>query len=324
VERSASGDGGSTVNDQPYFDVYPITQADPTLVLQVVTTLLAGTPDARVSLDPKTGALAVLARPSVHKTIKAIIDQMQHRGVVVEVIKLRRLDPQTAAQQIAKLFGGDTSASTSSSGSSYRSSTPAASTGGPRVEPDPVSGSLTIVGSQAQVDTIKAWLVKMGEAGAGPPSLAQETRQPFRMIPLGGRAGETALEQAARIWSAQHGNKVRIINPEADKSAEEESAAPPAAPRGPAPAPAGPRAAPEGKGKAMPRIGAPGILDRPLHQPPRLPTDVTRTTRPKVYYVSEPAVAAQPAGNDAAPTDATKEKAPPSKGKKRRSRSRQK
>src|SRR5262249_3165746 len=79
-EERSPGDSTTPVNEQPYFDVYPVTQADPNLVLQVVTTLLAGTPDARVSLDPRSGSLAVLARPSVHKTIKAIIDQMQHKG----------------------------------------------------------------------------------------------------------------------------------------------------------------------------------------------------------------------------------------------------
>ena len=89
----------------PQFVPYTITRADPTLVLQVLTTLLAGTPDARMSLDPKSGNLAILARPAIHATVRAIIDEMEGKGPLVEVFKLRKLDPQAAVLGINKLFG---------------------------------------------------------------------------------------------------------------------------------------------------------------------------------------------------------------------------
>ena len=68
-DSSASDNAQPKAIETPQFAVYAVTKADPALVENVIKVLLAGTPDARVSLDPKSGKLAVLARPSVHLTI---------------------------------------------------------------------------------------------------------------------------------------------------------------------------------------------------------------------------------------------------------------
>lgn len=241
-EGGSSGtSSGATPIETPQFAVYGVTKADPALVENVIKVLLAGTPDARVSLDPKTGKLAVLARPSVHATIKAILREMENDGVAVEVIKLRRLDPQAAVLQINKLFGG----SSDPTGKTV-------SANAPRVEADTVNMQLTIVGTAAQVETIKAWLVKMGEVGAGGnPAQAAALRSQYRVLELGGRAGEAALERALKAWEATHGNKVKIINA---GGVQEEDAAPDVeklrAPKASSAPPAGKSAAPKGTPKA--------------------------------------------------------------------------
>ena len=72
---------------------------------------------------------------------------------------------------------------------------------------------ITIVGTAAQVELIKAWLVKMGEFGAGGNAAdVAASRAPYRVLELGGRAGEAALERALKAWERTHGNKVKIIS----------------------------------------------------------------------------------------------------------------
>jgi hypothetical protein len=62
---------------QPAPVVYVIGSTDPDLAFTTVTTLLAGTPNTRISLDRNTGALWVTAPPPVHKTVQAIIRELQ-------------------------------------------------------------------------------------------------------------------------------------------------------------------------------------------------------------------------------------------------------
>jgi len=67
----------NSVPAAPYFAIYPTGKADPVAAHNVISTLLAGTPGLRVSLDRQLGNLAVLGPPSAHKTIQAIIDGLQ-------------------------------------------------------------------------------------------------------------------------------------------------------------------------------------------------------------------------------------------------------
>jgi hypothetical protein len=56
---------------------HAVASVDPDLVYKIVTTLLNGTPDVRISLDRNTGTLWVSAKPSVQKTVQAIMTEMQ-------------------------------------------------------------------------------------------------------------------------------------------------------------------------------------------------------------------------------------------------------
>ena len=110
----------------PQVEVYTINTADPQSTLKVMQTLLAGLPDVRMDIDPKTNNLIVLARPAQHATIRATLDQMQHDARQVEVIRLRMVDPQMAVLSINKLFGGgDASKGGTGTASRCRSDYPA-------------------------------------------------------------------------------------------------------------------------------------------------------------------------------------------------------
>jgi type II secretory pathway component GspD/PulD (secretin) len=193
--------GSATPGDlegQPQFATYSIDTADPQLTEKVMQTLLAGLPDVRMNLDPKTNTLFVLARPAQHATIRATLAQLQQDARRVAVFRLRMVDPQTAVQAINKFFGGGTDASKSGSG--------------PQVEADLNTRQLMIRGSTAQIDQIKSMLQQMGETDAN--SMVTTGGGKMRMLPLSQRSLGSALERIQEIWPTMHpNNKIRVVAP---------------------------------------------------------------------------------------------------------------
>lgn len=185
------------LNQTPQLEVYSVAPADPNSVLAVVQTLLAGSPDARVAIDPKTGNLIALCKPSEHATIKATLEQLQADPRKIEVIPLSKVDPQTAAASLKKLFGiGETPDPNK-----------------PQIEVDTTAKQLLVRATQSQLEQIKLLLEKMGESGeAG----AEATRGGnVRMVPLTGRAAQDALDRALEIWPTVHRNRIRVVRPSA-------------------------------------------------------------------------------------------------------------
>jgi type II secretory pathway component GspD/PulD (secretin) len=260
--RPASGDA-PTVIETPQLEVYTVTTADPDAVLQVLRTLLAGAPDVRLDKDTRTGNIVAHARPAQHATIRATIEQMQKDSRQVEVIKLRKLDPQSAVLAINKLFGvaeGTTNASA------------------PSVDADPSSMQLLIRGSQSQIEQIRELLAKMGEQPAdGSESLAD--RSNVRMIPLTGRSAESAIEQIESLWPAVRANKIRIVTPSDGAGAEREGAS--------------------GNGRLSVRVPVPpGFMQRSARPAARTANPAAAGTQPAGTQpaAAQPAASGQPAG----------------------------
>jgi type II secretory pathway component GspD/PulD (secretin) len=225
------GASASTI-ETPQLEVYDVGVSDPTSVLQILQTLLAGYADVKLTTDPQTGKLVALARPTQHATIKATIGQMQREARQVEVIYLKVVDPQTAIAAIGRLFGGEAGAA-----------------GAPKVEADSVTRQLLVRGSPAQIEQIRGLLVKMGEQPSDGAVQSTE-RSNVRMLPLGSRSARTALEQLEAVWPTMRQNKIRIVTPAANirsnfpagTVAPSNEVSPPTVP-GPA-APANPQAVP--------------------------------------------------------------------------------
>ena len=193
--------GGAGGIDAPQMEVYPVTHADPTSVLEVMQTLLGDDDEVRLASDPKTGNLVALARPEQHRTIRATIDQMQQDRREVEVIRLRLVDPQLAMMSIEKLFGpveGEESVDPNA----------------PRVDADLTHRSLLVRGSSAQVAEIRALLAKMGEGGTdgGDRSLGSG-RGNLRMLPVDAATARRALDQMNNLWPAVRKNTIRVVSP---------------------------------------------------------------------------------------------------------------
>jgi len=186
-------------DEEPYLVVYPVTDADSESVLAVMQTLLAGVPDVRLAVDPKTGNLVAFARPTQHKTIQATLEQMQRDASVVEVIYLQVVDPQLAVLSINKLFGGG-----------GEDPDPKA----PQVDADPTTGQLLLRATRSQLEQIRTLLEKMGESDTYDPSLARGGN--VRLLPLTGRSALSALEQVQQIWPTMRANKIRVVTPSSD------------------------------------------------------------------------------------------------------------
>ena len=193
-------EGAGRMGGMPQLEVYSVAGADPQSALSVLQTLLTGQPDIRLLVDPKTNNLVAMARPAQHATIRATLAQLQRDAQRVEVIRLARLDPETAATSINKLFGsGDAGKGTV-----------------PQVDANPASRQLMIRGSEAQISQIRGLLEKMGEVFPAGGDATQGGR--VRTLPYGSSAARSALERIQEIWPSLRPNKIRVVSPSAVSS----------------------------------------------------------------------------------------------------------
>ncbi len=170
-------------------EVYDIAPADPESVLRVTQTLLAESPGVRLAIDPKTGYLIALARPTEHATIRATIDQMRKDAQGVEVLQLRVLDPQIAVLAIGKLFGTDPQKA-------------------PSVDADLSNRQLLIRGSAGQIAEVRTLLKKMGETFGDSGGMAGGK---LRLLPMDGESAEQLVDRLKVLWPALGSNELRFI-----------------------------------------------------------------------------------------------------------------
>ena len=176
----------------PVFQTHSVRSADSATVFDVLQTLLAGTPDARIAIDPKTNAIVAWARPETQQVIVKSIMEMEGSGQDFKVIDLKRLDPAQALLTINKFFG-----ITEEGGD------------GPIVDGDPTTGKLWIRGTTDQITLVEKLLVEL-EGGDSLGALSEKVR----ILPYTGRAAEEALGQVEALWPVTgRANKIRTISP---------------------------------------------------------------------------------------------------------------
>ncbi|MFO0903627.1 MAG: secretin N-terminal domain-containing protein [Pirellulales bacterium] len=190
-----------TAAEQPQLEIYTMGGADSNAVLQVLQTILAGASDVRLAIDPKTGNIVALAKPSQHATIKATLTEMQKDASDIEVFLLRRVDPQVVTVAINKLYGGD-------------EKSPGA--GAPKVDSDPTTRQLFVRGTPAQIAQVKTLLSKMGEGETVSPGEETIDRGNVRTLPITGRSADSVLQQLETLWPTVRANRIRIVRPSSD------------------------------------------------------------------------------------------------------------
>ncbi|WP_254507560.1 secretin N-terminal domain-containing protein [Anatilimnocola floriformis] len=177
---------GNAVIEQPQLEVYSVNNADPAAALAVLQALLAGIPDVRIQLDPKSGNIIAHCRPAQHATIVALLEQMQKDATKFTVFKLHKNDPQAVALHINELFGADKGVLNA-----------------PKVVSDATNMQIAVRASPAQLAQIEGLLKDMGELGGAGGAINPAQREHVRIISNGtGRSALAAVEQIEQMWKA--------------------------------------------------------------------------------------------------------------------------
>ncbi len=185
-----SGDGSAV--SLPEFGTHIVNNADVATVFDVLQTLLAGTPEARIAVEPKTKAIVASARPETHAIIEKSIAEMEGSGQEFKVIDLKRLDPAQTLLTINKFFGV-----TEEGGE------------GPIVDGDPATGKLWIRGTADQIAKVEKLLAEL----EGVDTLGG-LGDKVRILPFTGRAAEDALLQVESLWPVTgRRNQIRTLTP---------------------------------------------------------------------------------------------------------------
>ena len=192
TEVVLAGEGDGEEATLPVFQTHAINIADTTTVFDVLQTLLDGTPDARIAIDPKTNAIVAFARPQTHKMIQKSIAEMEGNGQDFKIIALRRLDPAQALLTINKFFGIDEGSSD-----------------GPTVDGDPETGRLWVRGTTDQIAIVERLISEL----EGSDSMG-ELSDKVRILPYTGKAAEDALLQIQSLWPITgRKNMIRFVAP---------------------------------------------------------------------------------------------------------------
>ncbi len=188
----ATADSGSAEIALPEFRTHTVKGADVAIVFDVLQTLLAGTPDARIAVEPKTKSIVAWARPETHQVIAKSITEMEGSGQQFKVIDLKRLDPTQALLTINKFYGV-----TEAGGD------------GPIVDGDPATGKMWIRGTADQIAQVEELLSELeGEDSLG------VLGDKVRILPYTGRAAEEALMQVEGLWQITgRRNQIRTLTP---------------------------------------------------------------------------------------------------------------
>ena len=153
----------------------------------------------RIVTDAKANTVTVMGPPDVQATARATIEQMRGEADEFDVIPLRVVDAYNASSAIRRLFGDPRD-----------SKSPDA----PYVEADSDAQQISIRGSKLQLTRIRELLTKMGEPALTADSSSGPGRK-MRVIPLGGRAARSTLEEIERVWPQLRANPIRVVTPSA-------------------------------------------------------------------------------------------------------------
>ncbi|MCC7334353.1 MAG: hypothetical protein IT422_04630 [Pirellulaceae bacterium] len=176
---------------------HKVVGIDMQLAYEIVSQLLAGSPDVKLAQDAVAKQLVLQARPSEHKLVQEALGELAGDTSDFVVIQLKRLDPTMAIAAIKKFFA--------------LPDTPTAESGGPVIDGDLLARQVWIKGSSSQVSQIQQLLEKL-EENANSNDLLGDT---IRMIPLTGSSARQTLEQVEKLWKAHNGgaNPIRVIAP---------------------------------------------------------------------------------------------------------------
>lgn len=176
-----------------YVGKHSVQGLDVELAYQVISQLLAGTPDVRLARDETSKQLILQGRKADHEIVRTTLETLAGQKSTFEVIQLERLDPQMAIAAVKKFFG--------------LSDKPSADSGEPVIDGDLLARQLWVKGNEEQVARIRN-LIKELEGNAKANKNIWGDR--IRMLPSNGGSAE-AIKQAEVLWQQMYGQANPIV-----------------------------------------------------------------------------------------------------------------
>lgn len=214
----APQDAGKPVTYEPaYIGRHSVQGLDIQLAYEVISQLLAGTPDVRLAKDELSKQLILMGRKADHETVKTTLDSLAGQKSDFQVIQLERLDPQMAIAAVKKFFG--------------LTDKPSADSGEPVIDGDLMARQVWVKGSEEQVQRIRNLIEELEKN-------AKQTKNIWganlRMLPAGGGAAD-AVKQAEVLWQQMYGKSNPIVRDNTESIStgglKSKSYAPPKKPR---------------------------------------------------------------------------------------------
>jgi DNA-binding TFAR19-related protein (PDSD5 family) len=214
------GEGNSTAVsvETPKLRVHAIQSSDPDTAFNVLQTLLEGSPNTRMTLEPKTNSIVASASEADHKLIDDTLKTLAGESSSFTVFPLKRLDTQTALTTLEKVFGRP-------SGSIGTGSASSAALSGPIFLGDSLARTIMVKGSPQELAQVREVLAKLEESGPEADTFGSN----MRVLPMTGKSADRMLDQIQFLWDAQKKKnriKIRIPGEENSNKSFGEKAAP--------------------------------------------------------------------------------------------------
>lgn len=183
-------------SNRPFLKVYQVTSADSREVTKTLESLMPG---VVVNEDARNGKIHIQATPDQHRQVETLIAQMDGLGGgrQMTVIPLSRLDPVSVTTTLRSMFAKEGDAA-------------------PIIEADYYGQQLMIRASADQIAQIRSLLSELGEDGTS--RRGGNDTSLSRTIPLSGRDPAELLPLLQKMWGANQGSTIRVINPSAPAS----------------------------------------------------------------------------------------------------------
>ncbi len=192
-----TGEAADEKVSAPELRTHPVASANLQTVYDVLQTMIAGTPEARLAMDANRGAIIAFGRPEMQEKIRNTIAELEGNGRDFTIIDLKRLEPAQALLTINKFFGV----------------TDAGGGNGPVVDGDPATGRLWVRGTTDQVESVKRLIAELEN-----DPLAGGLGENVRILPLTGSAANETLKQIETLWPLTgRTNQIRVITPSIDR-----------------------------------------------------------------------------------------------------------
>lgn len=179
----------------PDVKTHPIRGCNPDQAFQVLSTLLAGAPEVRMSLDTTANNLVVFGRKDDHDLVDKTLKTLAGETSSFEVIQLKSIDTTLAIATVNKFFGLSTTG------------TPAA--GAPIIDGDIIGKRLYVKGTPEQVRQIRQQIELLEENSA-----AGEFGENILFLQVPNRSKDRLMEQVRELWTrSNRTNRLRVVQP---------------------------------------------------------------------------------------------------------------